>query len=541
VQLVEFSVKNFKSLENLVLTDIGPFNIFVGKNNTGKSTILDALEMFLRYLDQQGPQLDDHVWTRGAPEKPITFSATFLLHDDDLQAARTAKVPYFSEADHKSPLQVKVARTVTETRVWSAAGVKCAVSKKPLSLQESTTQHQGPYKAIVEFLKFRIQGVKRIDVIRGQIENLDSSNGLRGILIPHQTLVTVMGWRSSRTDADRKKLERLNAIFQNLTGKDWKLDVLGNKLCLLDGGYEAEIRTVGGGIQEMVHLAYELVDAPRVLMVEEPEAHSHPGQAKVVFRILKDLSKDHQVFVTTHSTVFLESAGFSDVFNVRMSDGKTTCTKVDQGSFENVALDLGITPKDLYMAGGFLFVEGLSDEIIVKSWGKLFGVSLEFPDVSILRMEGMDRAKYTATVWLQIIESVKVPIAWIFDKSDRVSELQRELISKGVEQKRIIILDRGEIEDCYPGQLFAQYLADRYGLADRLDELGELMNGPYRVRRITEYLRNNGNPQPEGDEWKVGAAKYISANGGLDEYSEQDTKDIESVLKAISSHLGLAH
>jgi len=39
------SVKNFRALDDLTLEDLGRVNVFVGRNNAGKTTILDAIEL----------------------------------------------------------------------------------------------------------------------------------------------------------------------------------------------------------------------------------------------------------------------------------------------------------------------------------------------------------------------------------------------------------------------------------------------------------------------------------------------------------------
>ena len=81
-------MKNFKSIREATLSDLGSFNILVGKNNSGKSTILDAIQLFLARIAQSGgSEVDDHVWTNGIPENPILFRALVRLDKEDLEEA----------------------------------------------------------------------------------------------------------------------------------------------------------------------------------------------------------------------------------------------------------------------------------------------------------------------------------------------------------------------------------------------------------------------------------------------------------------------
>ncbi len=41
--LTYFKVENFKRFDSLELTDIGQFNLIVGDNNVGKTSLLEAL------------------------------------------------------------------------------------------------------------------------------------------------------------------------------------------------------------------------------------------------------------------------------------------------------------------------------------------------------------------------------------------------------------------------------------------------------------------------------------------------------------------
>ena len=43
MKITEFRIKNFKSIHDLYLKDIQNALILVGQNNTGKTTVLDAI------------------------------------------------------------------------------------------------------------------------------------------------------------------------------------------------------------------------------------------------------------------------------------------------------------------------------------------------------------------------------------------------------------------------------------------------------------------------------------------------------------------
>lgn len=51
--LKSLSIKNFRSIEDLSIKKLGQVNLIVGKNNSGKSTVLDALKTYASFADEQ--------------------------------------------------------------------------------------------------------------------------------------------------------------------------------------------------------------------------------------------------------------------------------------------------------------------------------------------------------------------------------------------------------------------------------------------------------------------------------------------------------
>ena len=46
-------IKNFRSLEHLEVPKLGRVNLMVGKNNSGKSTVLEALRIYAGHAQRQ--------------------------------------------------------------------------------------------------------------------------------------------------------------------------------------------------------------------------------------------------------------------------------------------------------------------------------------------------------------------------------------------------------------------------------------------------------------------------------------------------------
>ena len=85
-------ISNFKGIKNIELNELSKFNIIGGKNNAGKSTVLEAIFMF---YDRLGPEflLKQYGW-RGITELQITPEDMFF--------------PIFNQYDFKKNITIEI-------------------------------------------------------------------------------------------------------------------------------------------------------------------------------------------------------------------------------------------------------------------------------------------------------------------------------------------------------------------------------------------------------------------------------------------------
>ena len=59
MRLVRFAVRGFKNLVNeVVLDELGPFEVLHGENNVGKSNLLQAIDLFFALMESLALQMD---------------------------------------------------------------------------------------------------------------------------------------------------------------------------------------------------------------------------------------------------------------------------------------------------------------------------------------------------------------------------------------------------------------------------------------------------------------------------------------------------
>jgi hypothetical protein len=147
----------------------------------------------------------------------------------------------------------------------------------------------------------------------------------------------------------------------------------------------------GAGVREALRLILDLeLKKPSLLLLEEPEVHLHPGLEHAVYSYLRERSQAVQMFVTTHSTNFVDSVSFQNIYLVsRARGGRTAVERLDSGAGAlRIPAELGLRLSTVFMYDRLLFVEGPSDEAVLRELAKTLGIDLATANVGFVQMGG---------------------------------------------------------------------------------------------------------------------------------------------------------
>ena len=146
---------------------------------------------------------------------------------------------------------------------------------------------------------------------------------------------------------------------------------------------------------------------PRILLIEELEAHLHPQlQIKLLQYLQKQATEfDIQVIITTHSSLLAASVPFESIIALyKTEEGISITPLIDCGvdksasGFLNRWLDT--TKTALFFSKGNIFVEGIAEAILIPELAKVYlrkqnedgltkVTSLEEAGISVINMNGI--------------------------------------------------------------------------------------------------------------------------------------------------------
>jgi predicted ATP-dependent endonuclease of OLD family len=522
MKLEAVNIKNFRSIQEVTLEECGGFNVIVGKNNAGKSNILRAIDIFFKSLKRGeilvlnpniGKSIDFHQQLVETPIE-ITMSFQLSLHErnnlfeEGLEDIYDAWYPGISLNDPHPKLSVAVlfeVRTYTievaeEEFISDVFG--CVTKIKLYKSGYSTIKEDTIFHTIFEVDSQEIERIiyhgdciEEQPLVPGHILNLIEQIGETNVLylterrepIGKREAEQLFEIKNTRKGVDSFKA--IKEIVTDLLGID--IEVFKSPQPSTGQIIEAEIdidkfivEVNGAGILEALRLIldYEL-NQPDILLIEEPEIHLHPALETIIMRYLKSIGKNCQIFITTHSTNFLDTAEMKNVYLVSRKgcEGSTNIQLINgQEAEESIPRELGIRLSSLFMYDRLVFVEGESDEKVIREWASICGVNLAQASVGFVSMGGVRNFTHYATKHtLEFLCKRRVLTFFMLDHDelgeDEIKKLNDHFIEdkdkvKDKDKGQLKVLKKRELENyLLCPRAIAEFIKKKY----RLGETGE--------------------------------------------------------------------
>lgn len=360
---------------------IMPINLIIGRNNSGKSALLDVVEHACR------PEREA---TKEAPATKLFMSRVASKEGvDNIFPATRAGALIAGRNDQETARQYLVGKRITvelqKSRLLHVDSAPMNDTNSGDGLQQIARCIHNPFP---QYHLHRLAPDRDIlpesDVHPSDM-NQHGQNATR-IIVAFQTLAALPD-----DLLETRLLQALNEIF---TGDAHFLEIRAQ---LLDGGnWEVFLKeehkgrialsSSGSGLKTVVLILIMTILVPRLrndsnphmFCLEELENNLHPALQRRLFSYLRRVALERNwiFFVTTHSTVAIDI--FSRDENAQVlhvtHDGKSASvgTVATHQHGRAVLADLDVRASDLLQANCVIWLEGPSDRIYFNRWMELW-------------------------------------------------------------------------------------------------------------------------------------------------------------------------
>jgi predicted ATPase len=319
-----FHVENFKCLRDVTI-DFAPFTVLIGPNDSGKSSVLQAINQLNALGSTRelvfGPEYDQWVWRRD-PDKGIVWDFTETTKNERFQIefSRVINGDGFLLKNKSARVAARRVRTNPPYKFHPDALRKMAPSEPSPSLSADGSN-------LAAVLDAMLTGPDRASLYELERKLYETIPNLRGISAP-----TVLLQKAQQTPSTLKALQFV------LAGNERPPVAIPADL------------VSDGALLLTAYLALAYGDTPEILLIEEPENGLHPSRLKMIIDLLRKVTtgevgnRKRQIIMTTHSPLLLNYCQPEEVRIVtRDAEGATQVTPlVDVPDIKRLLEEFGI-------------------------------------------------------------------------------------------------------------------------------------------------------------------------------------------------------
>ena len=309
----------------------------------------------------------------------------------------------------------------------------------------------------------------------------------------------------------------------------------------VDDGINTALELKGDGIQNIIiilimnYLANSKNPEKKIfLMIEEPESHLHQDAIHKLRDILKELSSDSQVIISTHSTMFIDREKLSN--NILVEDNSVKPVK----NIASIRNALGITIDENFQnTKTVVLVEGETDveilERCINDKSKLLKKLIRNKKLVIIPSSGVAKLKVLcATLNLYMCE-----IFLLLDNDDEaIRACEKVLELKLIHTGNIILCKKSsqrysEIEDFVIPKYYSDQLKNKYKIKYKPNKSIQKLIWSKRMKKLFD-----SNNKYWGSDTNLELKKIVANSVKKNGYAAMIKKEnpIQALIKILENH-----
>ena len=409
--LKNFKIKNFRVAKETEITFQKGLNILIGSNNAGKTTVIDAIRICLNYGNQYNIRVKKEDFNN--IKKEIEFNLFFEI---DEYIERAIFLELFNPQNNYLEITFKYTYNEIYDRVYSEVRGVNNENSIPNELFQfiyninldalrdaNRFLSPGRYNILSDFFKEAINENEQEEIME-DINNFISKSKANKLINKYKdkNIQNHLKSLSLENEEDKLIVSPIDQEFDDFT-KKLKVQIDNSSGNFLD------LNQNGLGYNNLIYISVLLSHLNTIndkndktiytsLCIEEPEAHLHPQLEKLLFTYLNQLNKENkenklQIFITTHSPTLASKANLDSLIMLKNNNNVESLTlkdsKLEKENKIYLEKFLDVTKSQLLFSKSVIFVEGISEEILIPIFAQQEGIDLDKKGIELVNVNGI--------------------------------------------------------------------------------------------------------------------------------------------------------
>lgn len=517
MKIKSLTIKNFRGISNLIDFPVENINTFVGKNDSGKSAILRALDCF--FHEKNFTEKDVCRFKRSEDKTSIEISFDPEKEIDDLILDSNRLITLRKDFSLLDSKKIKVEEYYISNDfvdpdygdLWNKKEADLTKIQSKLEIETTRSGRGNTNLERIQSIKEKIIELPKEDKVKPlgnlikkieetyslvlpeyylfnadenlNIESADFQSNFKPLIV--ESLKDIKETTTKIEEEIKKKLQiefqEIKRFMEKNAGEireivpsldcDWKKAISFDMNFVFEGEkHSIPISHKGTGFKRLLMVAYlEYLASKsditnRVFAIEEPETYLHPSAQDDLLKSILSMSEASQFFLTTHSPIFAGAVKGKNSILVRKNQQGISEYKKGEEIIPDIIGELGIKA-DYNLLNNLkhiIFVEGDSDIEFVKiAAKKICGKTLRDDGIGVMIGGGSSLKNLADRKLMNLLGRGSYSVMVDGDIGNDLKTTEHQSIKASCESENAIFfkLSKNTIENyCHPEAIKRAYI-----------------------------------------------------------------------------------